>query len=300
MKILLTGAKGQTGYELARVLPLLGTVTAVDIEELDLAKPERITEFMRSLKPDIVVNSAAFTLVDTAEENVAKAGQVNSIAPGIIAEELKKTKGLMVHFSTDYAYDGEKKTPYNEEDELNPLSVYAKSKIAGDIAIIDSGVKHIIFRTSWLYGGRGKNFLTNMLSICEKQNELTIVNDQIGAPTWTRLLAQAVGLVLSRKEAYDPLLSGLYHISSAGWTTWYEFAVEIAKYYEHKTRRRIAVFPASTGEYPMKAKRPKYSILSNTKLNTTFDVFMPEWQYAFKLVMEDLGYPASCSSRKYP
>ncbi len=298
--IVVTGKSGQIGYELERILSLLGNVLPVDLADVDLSQPDKITSFMREHKPDIVVNSAAYTSVDTAEEKEAFAMQVNGIAPGVIAEELKKTGGLMVHFSTDFAYDGEKKAPYHENDPVNPLSVYARSKIAGDNAIIDSGVKHLIFRTSWIYGARGKNFLLTMLSMCKERAELHIVNDQLGAPTWARALAEGVGLILSQKQAFDPSYSGLYHMTCAGKVTWYEFAVQISKYYEFKTKRRVAIYPVSTGQYPMKALRPKYSVLDNHKLNAAFGVVMPDWMISFKQVMQDMGYEEPASYSIYP
>jgi dTDP-4-dehydrorhamnose reductase len=287
---MVTGANGQLGYELVRELSLLGNVLPVDIEELDMTQPDKIVKFMRDYKPNIVVNSAGYTAVDTAEDKSDFAMQVNGIAPGIIATELKKSGGLMVHFSTDFAYDGNKTTPYNENDLVNPISIYAKSKVAGDNAILESGVKHLIFRTSWIYGARGRNFLLTMLNMCKERTELSVVNDQFSAPTWSRALASGVGLVLGQKQAYEPSASGIYHITGGGQASWYEFAVQIAKYYEFKTDHRVAIFPVSTGEYPMKATRPKYSVLDNSKLNNTFGVIMPEWKLSFNHVMQDMGY----------
>ena len=288
--IVVTGCNGQIGYEITRIMTLLGDVMPVDMDELDLSRSEKVVSFMREHKPDIVINTAGYTSVDTAESNENAAMQVNAVVPGIIAEELKKTGGLIVHFSTDFAYDGTKTAPYHENDRVNPLSVYAKTKLAGDAAIIESGAKHLIFRTSWIYGARGRNFLLTMLSLCKNREELSVVNDQLGAPTWCRAVAEGVGLVLSRKEAFDPAYSGLYHMTCAGKVTWYEFAVKIAKFYEYKTKNRITVYPVSTGEYPMKAKRPKYSVLDNSKLNSAFGIVMPDWTVCFKQVMQDMGY----------
>jgi dTDP-4-dehydrorhamnose reductase len=273
-----------------RVLPLLGSVIGIDKEEVDMTNPNSILNVMREVKPDLVVNTAGYTSVDRAESEEATANRINGIAPGIIAEELKKNGGLMVHFSTDFAYDGIKAAPYHETDILNPLSVYGKSKIMGDNAITASGVKHLIFRTSWVYGARGKNFLLTMLDMCKSTSEMSILNDQIGAPTWCRFLAEGVGLVLSQKEVYDPAFSGYYNMSCGGSCTWYEFAVAIAKYYEANHEKRITIYPVSTGEYPMKALRPKYSVLDNHKLNSTFGVIMPDWNSSFKLLMQDMGF----------
>ena len=288
--IVVTGRKGQIGYELERVMSLLGNVIAIDMDVVDYTGPDMIVSFMREHKPDIVINTAAYTSVDKAEEDDSLAMKINGEAPGVIAGELKKTGGLMVHFSTDYAYDGKKLAPYHEEDSTNPLSVYAMTKLAGDKAVIDSGAKHLILRTSWIYGARGKNFLLTMLGLCQAGKELRVVNDQLGAPTWCRAVAEGVGLILSQKAAYDAAYSGIYHMTCAGKVTWYEFAVKIAKYYEYKTKKRVSVFPVSTGEYPMKAKRPKYGVLDNRKLNSCFGVILPEWEVCFKQVMEDLGY----------
>jgi dTDP-4-dehydrorhamnose reductase len=289
-KILLTGKYGQIGYELMRVLPLLGDVTAIDKEEVDMASPDSILAVMRDIKPDLVVNTAGYTSVDRAESEEDIAMRINGTAPGVIAEELKKNGGLMVHFSTDFAYDGAKFAPYHENDPLNPLSVYGKSKIVGDNAIIASGVKHLIFRTGWVYGARGRNFLLTMLDMCKNASEMSISNDQRGAPTWCRSLAEGVGLVLSQKEAYDPANSGFYNMSCGGSCTWYEFAVSISKYYESKEGKRITIYPVSTGEYPMKAQRPRYSVLDNHKLNSAFGVIMPDWKSSFRLVMQDMGF----------
>jgi dTDP-4-dehydrorhamnose reductase len=273
-----------------RVLPLLGSVTGIDKEEVDMASPDSILRIMREVKPDVVVNTAGYTSVDRAESEENTANQINGVAPGVIAEELKKNGGLMVHFSTDFAYDGTKGAPYHESDLFNPLSVYGKSKIMGDIAITATGVKHLIFRTSWVYGARGRNFLLTMLDMCKNTSEMRILNDQLGAPTWCRFLAEGVGLILSQKEAYDPSFSGFYNMSCGGSCTWYEFAVAIAKYYESNFGKRITIYPVSTGEYPMKALRPKYSLLDNHKLNSAFGVIMPDWNTSFKLLMQDMGF----------
>jgi dTDP-4-dehydrorhamnose reductase len=289
-KILLIGKKGQIGYELMRVLPLLGSVVGIDKEEVDMASPDSIIRIMREIKPNVVVNTAGYTSVDRAESEENLANRINGAAPGVIAEELKKSDGLMVHFSTDFAYDGAKGKPYNEKDPLNPLSVYGKSKIAGDNAIIASGVKHLIFRTSWVYGSRGRNFLLTMLDMCKNTSEISILNDQQGAPTWCRFLAEGVGLALSQKKAYDPAFSGFYNMSCGGSCTWYEFALAIAKYYEANYSKRIKIYPVSTGEYPMKALRPKYSVLDNHKLNSVFGVIMPDWNTSFQLLMQDMGF----------
>lgn len=287
-KILITGKNGQIGYELVRVMSLLGDVVC---PEIDLSKPEQIVSSMREYQPKIVLNSAGYTAVDTAEEKEEYAMKVNADAPGIFSEELKKYGGLMVHFSTDFAYDGTKKAPYHENDDVNPLSIYAKSKVQGDNNIINSGVKHLIFRTSWIYGSRGRNFLLTMLNLCKNLVEVQVVNDQLGAPTWARSLAEGVGLILSQSKAFDPAYSGLYHMSCEGKVTWYEFAVHISKFYEKKFGKRVTVFPESTGNNPMKAARPKYSVLDNSKLNSAFGVVMPNWLTCFRQVMEDMDYP---------
>jgi dTDP-4-dehydrorhamnose reductase len=195
-----------------------------------------------------------------------------------------------VHFSTDFAYDGAKGAPYTEEDPFNPLSIYAKSKVMGDNAITASGVKHLIFRTSWVYGSRGRNFLSTMLEMCKNSSEISILNDQQGAPTWCRFLAEGVGIALSQKTAYDSNSSGFYNMSCGGSCTWYEFAVAIAKYYETKYSKRITIYPVSTGEYPMNAQRPRYSVLDNRKLNRVFGITMPSWEASFKLLMQDMGF----------
>jgi dTDP-4-dehydrorhamnose reductase len=290
-RILLISQTGQVGSELWRGLQLLGKVIAVDREEtalrLDLTDHAAIRRIVQDVKPDIIVNAAAYTAVDQAEKEAGIAEAINAIAPSILAEEAKKLGALLVHYSTDYVYHGEgKTTPYTEEDECAPQNVYGKTKLAGDEAIMDSGCAHLIFRTSWVYGRYGQNFLLTMQRLAAERDELRIVSDQIGSPTWSRLIADATEQVLA--QLYSPqcemdrdALSGIYHLTSSGEASWYDFAQKIVQNGNHSP----TVLPILTKEYPVPAKRPLYSVLSNQKLYDTFGIALPSWDTALSICM---------------
>jgi dTDP-4-dehydrorhamnose reductase len=279
VRILLTGKNGQVGWELERTLGPLGEVIAFDHSGLDLAKPGEIVARVREVKPDVIVNPAAYTAVDKAESEPELAMAINGTAPGILAEEAKKLGALLVHYSTDYVFDGTKEEPYVETDAPNPLSAYGRSKLAGEQALAASGVDHLIFRTSWVYANRGKNFLLTILRLAREKPELRVVADQFGAPTWARDIATATTLVLARRAARADIPSGVYHLTAAGRTSWHGFAQKIVELSGLAT----PVLPITTADYPTPAKRPTNSGLDNARLARTFGTVHPSWERSVAL-----------------
>lgn len=300
-KMLLVGKNGQVGWELQRTLATLGEVVAVDRQGMDLANPDSIRAVIRDTRPDLIVNAAAYTAVDKAESEPDLAMAINGIAPGIMAEEAKRLGAAMIHYSTDYVFDGSKTSPYTEEDTPNPLSVYGKTKLAGERAILAAGIPHLIFRTSWVYGLRGRNFLLTILRLAKERDELKIVADQIGAPTWSRMIAEATAQILAQSilplAPHPSLLTqygGVYNLTAAGRTSWYGFAKAIldsmstqgappSSLIPHPSPNLI---PIATPEYPLPAPRPLYSMLSSDKLNRSFGVALPAWDASLTLCME--------------
>lgn len=279
MKILVTGRDGQVGGELARVLTGLGEVIAVGRARMDLSDPDSVRHAIRAERPALIINAAAYTAVDLAESEQELAYAINAHAPGIIAEEAKALGAALIHYSTDYVYDGSKAAPWIEADATGPLSVYGKSKLAGEQAIAAVGVPHLIFRTSWVYGLTGKNFLLTMLRLAQSRPELSIVSDQIGAPTWSRTIATATAAVLSTVDHPARLseLSGTYHLCAGGQTSWYGFADQI---FSHPAVVKKPVLKAiSTAEYPTPAQRPKNSVMSTAKFEQNFGK-LPLWDEA--------------------
>jgi dTDP-4-dehydrorhamnose reductase len=292
MKVLLTGKNGQVGYELARVLGKTNhQVIAVGSTDCDLAKPTAIRELIESTKPDVLINPAAYTAVDRAESEPDLALAINAHAPEVMAAALEKTGGQLIHFSTDYVFDGTKTNPYTELDTPNPQSVYGQTKLQGEQAVAASGVDHLILRTSWVFGAHGSNFLKTMLRLAAEREELRVVNDQFGAPTSARFLATTVMRILeklaSRERAAQTAvdhnaMSGLYHCSCAGRTSWYDyarFAIDLARSQGAKLTlapdRLIAI---AASQYPTPAARPANSVLDNTRLEQTFGMQRPDWQ----------------------
>jgi len=293
MKILLTGVTGQVGWELQRTLMTLGEVIPVgrDVSnpmQMDLAQPDSILRVIREVKPDLIVNPAAYTAVDKAESEAELAMAINGVAPGIIAEEAIKLGAAIIHYSTDYVFDGKSNIPYTEENEQDPQNVYGKTKLAGEQAIQAVGVPHLILRTSWVYGLRGKNFLLTMLKLAREREEIRVVDDQIGAPTWSRMIAEVTVQILSQSEGNvsDFLRGkgGLYHLTASGQTSWYGFAKAI---FEHdigsRTLKRLIAITSE--EYPTPAKRPGYSLLDSQKLSNTFELSMSEWEKCLELAV---------------
>lgn len=293
MKILLIGHRGQVGFELNRILPPYGALAAVDFPSIDLGDPDSILACLKEHRPALVVNAAGYTGVDMAESEPDRAMAVNGTAPGIIAEELKKTGGALVHFSTDYVFDGGKHTPYRESDEPGPLSVYGRSKLAGEQAVISSGVPHLLLRSSWIYGSRGRNFLLTILKLAREREEIRVVNDQFGAPTWCRTVAETTVRILKISKALESGgdfggRSGLYHLTASGETSWFGFARKALDLDPGKEEQRVRrLLPVPTSAYPTPAVRPLNSRLDCTLLRRTFAVDLPSWEEALRQVMTE-------------
>lgn len=280
MRILLTGSKGQVGSVLAQALAPLGDVRAFDRQGLDLLDPQSIRSTIATVKPDVIVNAAAYTAVDRAEQEKDSAFAVNHRAVGELARQAKSFDALLIHFSTDYVFDGEKRTPYVETDPPAPLNVYGSSKLEGERAIAASGCRHFIFRTSWIYGPAGPNFLRSILAAAKARPELRVVDDQHGAPTTSMAIGAAVAQVLS-SSGLPGKPSGIYHLSAAGETTWHEFAAAILEGRGIKT----PVVAIRSDEYPGAATRPKNSLLDNSKIEATFGVALPDWRKGLAAVL---------------
>jgi dTDP-4-dehydrorhamnose reductase len=285
--ILLTGVNGQVGFELARTLQGLGRVVAVDRTGLDLADLDQVRRVVREVKPSLIVNPAAYTAVDKAETDVDTAMRINAEAPGVLAEEAKRLGAALVHYSTDYVFDGTKEGAYVEDDAVNPQNVYGKSKLAGEQAVAASGCDHLIFRTSWVYGTRGKNFLLTMLRLGAERDELSVVADQIGAPTWAVTIAALTANVLAQSVHADAgwweRNSGVYHLTSSGATSWAGFAEAI--FAEARLEKRPRVNPIPSTAYPTPAQRPANSRLDVSRLQKAFGLTTPDWREALALCL---------------
>lgn len=287
-RILLIGKVGQVGWELRRSLAPLGQVAAVDFPEIDLTQPDSIRERVAETAPSIIVNAAAYTAVDKAESQPDVANAINGAAPGILAEEAKKRGALLVHYSTDYVFDGTKPSPYVETDPPNPLGAYGRSKLAGDNAVVASGCAHLIFRLCWVYGARGQNFMLTIMRLARERDSLRVVDDQIGCPTWSRMIAETSTLALSRVLASpDPsAFSGIYHLAASGVTSWHGFAQGIVDLMPAEGRKCAKVQPIPTKDYPTPARRPAYSVLGCGKLEQTFGLRPPDWRDSLRQVLE--------------
>jgi dTDP-4-dehydrorhamnose reductase len=288
-KILIFGRVGQVGWELRHKLACLGQVSSVDFPEIDFSKPGTIRDAIRAAEPNVIVNAAAYTAVDKAEATPEPAWALNATGPAVIAEEAKRLGAVMVHYSTDYVYDGSKQGPWVETDAPGPLNVYGKTKLAGDEAIAAAGGDYLILRTSWVYGARGANFLLTMLRLAKERPELRIVDDQAGSPTTSECIAQAtadiLAQVLSPRGEGMAGRSGVYHLTNSGATTWFGFA----KAFLSRLPACPKLAPITTSEYPVPAKRPVNSVLSCERLAETFGVRMPSWEHALELVLETLA-----------
>jgi dTDP-4-dehydrorhamnose reductase len=306
-RILLIGKTGQIGRELQPLLPQLGELSAPDREQLDLLEPAGIRRAIREVRPHLIVNAAAYTAVDQAETDKARAHAINAEAPALMAAEARAVGAALLHYSTDYVFDGLKMSPYDESDPPNPLNGYGRSKLEGEQAIRNSGVPHLIFRTAWVYGTRGRNFLLAILRLATQRTELRVVSDQLGAPTWSRAVATATSAILAKLfESGSDLASlvkasGTYHMTAAGETSWCDFAKAIleesaamppgipwvAAATSGQQLMARSVIPISTREYPTLAVRPGYSVLSNARLARTFNCQLPDWRTQLHLVFTE-------------
>ena len=284
MKILLTGATGQVGHELQRSLQALGQVVAVDRSRMDLSDLDQVRDVVRALRPGLIVNPAAYTAVDKAESEPELAHRVNAEAPAVMAAEARLLGAAMVHYSTDYVFDGTKQGAYVETDPTNPINVYGASKLAGEQAIGAAGIAHLILRTSWVYGTRGKNFLQTMLRLGAERDELRVVADQFGAPTWSRTIADSTAVLLAQAKgggaAWWDQNSGIYHLSCQGQTSWHGFTEAIVA----KAGLACRVTPIGSADYPTPAKRPANSVMNSNKLIERFCA-IPEWEQALSLCL---------------
>ena len=294
MKILVIGRNGQVGWELSRSLLHLGQVVAPDRSILDLSRPDELSARLHEIRPDVIINAAAYTAVDKAESDEGLAMLVNGTAPGILAEVSKKLKALMIHYSTDYVFDGTKEGAYTESDPANPVNVYGRSKLAGEQAIQASGCDYLIFRTSWVYAARGRNFLLTILRLAQEKDNISVVADQSGAPTWARLIAATTAHCLSQAQTQrqsSQFSPGLYHLTATGTTTWHGFAQAIVEAVSGMRECRLkatSVMPIPTVEYPTPARRPMNSELATGRLESSFGVAMPAWNQCLELCLEGM------------
>lgn len=295
-RILVLGGDGQVAWELRRTLATLGEVIAVGRKTtphaLDLTQPDTILPLVEQVRPDWIVNAAAYTAVDKAEQEPEAAAAVNAVAPGLLAEAASRVGAQLVHYSTDYVFDGTAATPYREDDATNPQGVYGRTKLDGEEAIARAGCDWLILRTAWVYGARGGNFMRTMRRLAREREELRVVADQRGAPTWSRHIAEATAQVLAQlgdDRAAWHRACGVYHLTSAGSATWHDFASAIVAH--QRMVETIAcqhVTAIGTADYPTPARRPAYSVLDNCKLADAFGVRLPDWRTALAQVQEDL------------
>ena len=287
-RILLIGQIGQVGWELRRTLAPMAQVVCVDFPDIELTSGDSIRRWVRDTQPGIVVNAAAYTAVDKAESEPDKAMQINGIAPGILAEEARQYGALLVHYSTDYVFDGTKTEPYVETDPPNPLGAYGRSKLAGDEAVRAIGGAHLIFRLCWVYGARGQNFVLTIMRLAREREKLRVVSDQVGCPTWSRMIAETTALALKQVVATRDwgAFTGTYHLASSGVTSWHGFAQAIVSLMPPEGKKCSAVEAIPTAEYPTPAQRPACSGLGCDKLERTFGLRLPHWENSLRLALD--------------
>lgn len=287
-KILLFGANGQLGTRLKTLLAARGTVRTPGHAELDLRDLDRLRALIRETRPGLIVNAAAYTAVDAAEADAESARLVNAAAPRVMAEAAAELGALLVHYSTDYVFDGAARTPYTEESPTRPLGVYGVTKLAGEQAVAAAGADYLTLRTAWLYSNHGKNFLNTMLRLAGERSELRVVNDQLGCPTYSDLVAEATTGMLDGLYADGAVRKercGLYHVTCSGETSWWGFAQRIIEL--AGLAARVTVKPIPTSEYPTPAKRPAYSVLANDKLARVFGIRLPDWQGGLQRCLQE-------------
>ncbi len=289
MKILLLGKNGQVGWELQRSLSPLGEVLALDSRSCDLSNLAGLAATISLFVPDVIVNAAAYTAVDKAESEPELARTINALAPAVLAREAKKINAWLIHYSTDYVFDGSGERSWQEEDGTGPLNVYGASKLEGEQLIQQSGCRHLIFRTSWVYGTRGGNFAKTMLRLCQERESLKVIDDQIGAPTGADLLADVTAQAI-RMAQQNPEVAGLYHLSAAGETSWYgyaSFVIDAARSAGMPVKT-TAIEAVPTSAFPTAARRPHNSRLDTSKLRNTFDLHLPDWQTGVTRMLDEI------------
>ena len=297
LRLLVTGTTGQVGWELLRSLAPLGEVIAADRQRMNLSDPDSIRRTIREVRPDVLVNPAAWTAVDRAEAEAESAAAINATAPGVMAEECRLADALLVHFSTDFVFDGSGDLPWSEDDAPGPLNVYGATKLAGETAIRASGARHLVLRTSWVYSLRGNNFLRTMVRLAQRGGTLKVVDDQFGAPTPASALADLTAHMISRHYAAEHFraLQGVYHASCAGRTSWHGFAVAILESLFARPAQRESlrfdtlpgIEPIPSSAYPLPARRPANSQLALDKLRTHWGLTMPDWRTALECLLRD-------------
>jgi len=291
VRLMLTGANGQLGFELGRSLAVLGDVWALDRTACNLADPAAVEAAVSRWRPHIIVNAAAWTAVDKAESEPAAAGAVNATGPGLLASLAADSGALLVHYSTDYVFDGSGVRPWREDDATGPLSVYGQSKLAGEQAIAAAGARHLIFRTSWVYGAHGANFLKTVLRLARERDRLAMVADQIGAPTGAALIADVTAQVLAQylRSRREQFAYGTYHLAAGGETSWQQYArfvvAEAAALGQSFALSADDIAPIATDDYPLPARRPANSRLDCSKLCETFDLHLPDWHDGVRQVL---------------
>jgi dTDP-4-dehydrorhamnose reductase len=290
MKILLIGSRGQLGWELERVLSTLGELHAADFPELDLADSSQVRDFVRSYRPSLIINAAAYTAVDKAESESQVSMAVNGTAPGVLAEVAETIQAGLIHYSTDYVFDGTKGSPYTEDDAPNPINVYGRTKWAGDQAVAAVDGSYIILRTSWVYGFRRPSFASNVIQWSRTQKIMQIVTDQIGSPTWCRILAEMTGqmIAIGRADIYHWLHEhrGLFHLAGDGAVSRYDFSKAALRYDPQKEFQVVReILPALTAEFPTPAVRPMFSALNCDRFTAAFGLRLPDWETALRLAL---------------
>ena len=287
LKILISGKTGQVAVELQKHLAGLGELIVLGRDVLDLSQPDQIRAQVRAHKPDLLIIAAAHTAVDQAENEPELAFAINAIAPGVFAEEAAALGIPLIHYSTDYVFDGRKPAPYTEDDATNPLGVYGKSKLAGELAIAASGAQHLILRTSWVYSTHGKNFLLTMQRLLQERSELRVVADQIGAPTWAGTIAQSTRALIERWQAGDAGAWGTYHLTASGETSWFGFTQAIAGHLTAQGKACATLEPIPASAYPTPAARPQNSRLDCSKLAREWGVAQPDWEAALSACLAE-------------
>ena len=287
LKILISGKTGQVAVELQKHLAGLGELIVLGRDVLDLSQPGQIRAQVRAHKPDLLIIAAAHTAVDQAENEPELAFAINAIAPGVFAEEAAALGIPLIHYSTDYVFDGRKPAPYTEDDATNPLGVYGKSKLAGELAIAASGARHLILRTSWVYSTHGKNFLLTMQRLLQERSELRVVADQVGAPTWAGTIAQSTRALIERWQAGDAGAWGTYHLTASGETSWFGFTQAIAGHLTAQGKACATLEPIPASAYPTPAARPQNSRLDCSRLAREWGVTQPDWEAALSACLAE-------------